>query len=67
MFFEFGFGSGFVLGIGYGGFCWETFFVVGLKDVVDADMDKIEKIIFDVFECIFCEGFLCECVEVVMY
>jgi Zn-dependent M16 (insulinase) family peptidase len=45
-----GLGSGFAPGTGYGGSRRETSFAVGLKDVADADMDKIEKTILDVLE-----------------
>ena len=62
-----GLGSGFAPGTGYGGSRRETSFAVGLKDVADADMDKIEKTILDVLERISREGFPRERVEAVMH
>ena len=62
-----GLGSGFAPGTGYDGSRRETSFAVGLKDVADADMDKIEKIILDVLERVSREGFPRERVEAVMH
>ena len=60
-------GSAFAPGTGYGGSRRETSYSVGVKDVAEKDLAKVEKIIMDVFERISREGFPRERVEAVMH
>jgi Zn-dependent M16 (insulinase) family peptidase len=60
-------GSAFASGTGYNGSRRETSFAVGLKDVAESDVNKVEKIIEEVLERIAREGFPRERVEAVMH
>ena len=60
-------GSGFAPGTGYGGSRRETSFAVGLKDVAEDDLKKVETIIMEVLERISREGFPRDRVEAVMH
>jgi len=62
-----GLGSGFAPGTGYGGSRRETSFAVGLKDVAEADLKKVETTILEVLERISREGFPRDRVEAVMH